>query len=51
VPFQLRQNVAFCPSCHTPYHLECFLTLSDCPVCKYDITALVNRLFMARLDE
>lgn len=50
VPFQKGQNVACCPSCSTPYHLECFLTLATCPVCQHDIKALVDRVFLAETD-
>jgi len=44
VPFQKGQNVAFCPGCATPFHLECFLTMPECPVCKFDSRGLVDRL-------
>lgn len=50
VPFQQGQNVAYCPSCATPYHLECFLTMRECPVCKFDSRALINRLLMVSLE-
>lgn len=47
VPFQEGQNVVYCPSCQTPFHLECFVTLDACPVCQYDIRALIDQAFMA----
>ncbi|MBI5958707.1 MAG: hypothetical protein HY866_08230 [Chloroflexi bacterium] len=45
VPFQRGQHAVYCPSCQTPFHLECFVTLPTCPVCQYDITGLINRSF------
>lgn len=50
VPFQKGQNAIYCPSCQTPFHLECFVTLPVCPVCQYDIAGLINRSFMAQPD-
>lgn len=47
VPFQPGQNAVYCPSCRSPFHLECFLTLPACPVCSYDIASLVNTAFLA----
>ena len=47
VPFQRGQNAVFCPDCQSPFHLECFLTLPACPVCGYDIQAMLNDLFLA----
>ncbi|MCD4684860.1 MAG: hypothetical protein K8S97_02855 [Anaerolineae bacterium] len=47
VPFQEGQNVVYCPSCQTPYHLECFVTLDECPVCQHEIRALIDQAFMA----
>lgn len=47
VPFQLRQNAVYCPSCRSPFHLECFLTLPACPVCGFDIGDLVSTSFLA----
>jgi hypothetical protein len=46
VPFQRGQNAVICPSCQSPFHLECFLTLPACPVCQYDIDGLLNQTFM-----
>jgi hypothetical protein len=51
VPFQLRQHAIYCPSCQSPFHLECFLTLPACPVCQYDIADLVNSTFRAHSAE
>jgi hypothetical protein len=47
VPFQKGQNAVYCPSCQTPFHLECFVTLFTCPVCQYNIADLINRSFRA----
>jgi hypothetical protein len=47
VPFQQGQNAVYCPSCQSPFHLECFLTLSACPVCQYDIAGLIDQTFLA----
>lgn len=47
VPFQEGQDVVYCPSCQTPFHLECFVTLHECPVCQHDIRALIDQAFMA----
>lgn len=48
VPFQKGQNVAYCPSCSTPFHLECFLMLDACPVCQHANRALIDELFLAQ---
>jgi uncharacterized C2H2 Zn-finger protein len=45
VPFQMGQKVARCPSCETPFHLECWLGMDHCPVCSYNVRDLVNRVF------
>jgi hypothetical protein len=45
VPFQRGQHAVYCPSCQTPFHLECFVTLPTCPTCQYDIAGLINRSF------
>jgi hypothetical protein len=37
----------YCPSCQTPYHLECFVTLDVCPVCQHEIRQLIDQAFMA----
>jgi len=49
-PFQEGQKVAYCPSCHTPFHLECWLRLVHCPVCQYPVRELINRVFAAGYD-
>jgi hypothetical protein len=51
VPFQAGQNAVYCPSCQSPFHLECFLTLPACPVCQYDIAALIRQTFHADVEE
>ncbi len=45
VPFQRDQNVARCPSCNTPFHLNCWLSLTVCPQCSYGIKALISQVF------
>ncbi len=47
VPFQMGQHAVYCPSCQSPFHLECFLTLPACPVCGYDIDTVVRQAFWA----
>jgi hypothetical protein len=51
VPFQEGQNALYCPSCQSPFHLECFLTLPACPVCQYDISALIRQTLNADGEE
>lgn len=51
VPFQARQNAVYCPSCQTPFHLECFVTLPVCPVCQYHIRELIDKTFLAQVSE
>lgn len=51
VPFQRGQNAVYCPSCQSPFHLECFLTLPACPVCQYDISDLIRQTFHAQIEE
>jgi Zn finger protein HypA/HybF involved in hydrogenase expression len=46
-PFQARQKVAYCPSCRTPYHLECWLQLDQCPVCQHKVRELIDRVFLS----
>jgi Zn finger protein HypA/HybF involved in hydrogenase expression len=45
VPFQRGQNVARCPSCNTPFHLNCWLSLKVCPQCSYGVKALISQVF------
>lgn len=47
VPFQKKQRVAYCPQCNTPFHLECWLTLTQCPVCQYGVKTLIDQVFGA----
>jgi hypothetical protein len=51
VPFQQGQNAVYCPSCRSPFHLECFLTLPACPVCQYDIADLLRQTFHVQVEE
>lgn len=51
VPFQAGQHAVFCPSCQSPFHLECFLTLPVCPVCQFDIETLINEIFLGDTEE
>jgi hypothetical protein len=47
VPFQREQDVAFCPSCEAPFHLDCWLCLAFCTGCRYDVRALIDKVFDA----
>lgn len=51
VPFQTEQHAVYCPSCQSPFHLECFLTLPACPICQFDIESLINRVFLGNMDK
>jgi hypothetical protein len=51
VPFQQGQNAVYCPSCQSPFHLECFMTLAACPICQYDIGDLIGQTFHAQVEE
>jgi hypothetical protein len=44
-PFRPGDHVAYCPTCETLFHTECWLALSRCPKCSYDIAALIDRVF------
>jgi Prokaryotic RING finger family 1/FHA domain len=50
VPFQLQQTVAYCPTCNTPYHLECWLGMSSCVICRYNVSLLIHQVFAAGQD-
>lgn len=49
VPFQKEQDVAFCPSCEAPFHLDCWLCLPVCPRCRYDVKSLIDEVFDAEV--
>jgi len=41
-PFKEADVVAYCPSCDTPYHFECWLAFAQCPVCQFDAARLLR---------
>lgn len=47
VKFQPSEHAAFCPSCDLPFHLECWLRLSHCPVCRFDVQQLIDTVFLS----
>lgn len=47
VTFQAHERAAYCPKCETPFHLECWLHLERCPVCRFDVRALIDRVFLS----
>lgn len=44
--FRARDHVAQCPSCSTFFHTTCWLGLSRCPKCSYDVASLLQRAFV-----
>jgi hypothetical protein len=51
VPFQQNQDVAFCPSCELPFHLECWLVLARCTGCRHDIKSVIDEVFYPWADD
>ncbi|MFQ3535208.1 MAG: RING finger protein [Aggregatilineales bacterium] len=48
-PFRAGQHVVYCPnrSCNAAFHLECWVSLTNCPACnKYDVSKLLRSIFM-----
>lgn len=42
--FKPQEYVAYCPDCQTPFHAECWFMLDRCPICQYDVAALLRRV-------
>lgn len=51
VTFQPHERAAFCPRCDTAFHLECWLRLEQCPVCRFDVWGLIDRAFRSPESE
>ncbi|GAB4544964.1 MAG: hypothetical protein OHK0023_02530 [Anaerolineae bacterium] len=48
-PFSSGQTVAYCPNpnCNGAFHLECWVSLDDCPSCgKYNVNKLLRAIFV-----